>query len=475
MRSLVWFRADLRTADNPALAAAHAEADDGVLGVFLVADKQWRRHDWGEAKIDFTLRSVAALREELASIGVPLIVESVPRFVDAPSAIEAIAIRNQCDTVHFNREFELNEARRDERVIDGVHRARVSAVAHDDQTIVPCGAIRTGAGTPYTVFTPFKRAWIRHIGEFPSLLRPLARPRKRGMLPAGTGTTRPVAQGTACSALAAMWPVGEREAVRRLRRFVSERLTSYARRRDRPDLDGTSALSPYLNVGAISPRQCLAAALEANDGRLEGGRSGPAAWINELIWRDFYRHIVAAFPRVCMHRPFKPATDRLPWREDKASFDAWTQGYTGVPIVDAGMRQLAATGWMHNRVRMITAMFLSKHLLIDWRRGEQWFMRRLVDADLASNNGGWQWSASTGTDAAPYFRIFNPITQSVRFDPRGDYIRRHVSELGDVPVPEVHDPPPLLRAARGYPEPIVDLALGRRRAIEAYRAALVAS
>jgi len=469
MRSLVWFRADLRTADNPALAAAGAEADDAVIGTFLVAEEQWRRHDWGDARIDFTLRSMDALRDELDSIGVPLVVESVPRFADAPRAIEAIARRNKCDTVHLNRELELNESRRDESVIDRLRRVGVSAETHDDQTIVPCGAIRTGAGTPYTVFTPFKRAWIRHVGEFPHLLKPLARPRRRALLPVRARTPEPVVD---CSALAATWPAGEREAAGRLHRFISERLTLYARQRDRPDLEGTSALSAYLNVGAISPRQCVAAALEANDGRLEGGRSGPAAWINELIWRDFYRHIVAAFPRVCMHRPFKPATDRVPWRDDEASFEAWTQGRTGVPIVDAGMRQLAATGWMHNRVRMITAMFLSKHLLIDWRRGEQWFMRRLVDADLASNNGGWQWSASTGTDAAPYFRIFNPVAQSARFDPAGGYIRRHVSELGDVRSPEVHDPPRPLRSARGYPAPIVDLALGRRRAIEAFRAAL---
>jgi deoxyribodipyrimidine photo-lyase len=198
--------------------------------------------------------------------------------------------------------------------------------------------------------------------------------------------------------------------------------------------------------------------------------SGPGTWISELIWREFFRHLIVAFPRLCMGRNFQRQYDRLPWREDDAAFDAWCEGRTGVPIVDAAMRQLAQTGWMHNRRRMIVAMFLTKNLLLDWRLGERHFMQHLVDGDLASNNGGWQWAASTGTDAAPYFRVFNPVSQSEKFDPGGVYVRRWVPELADVEDAAVHAPPPLARSRFGYPEAIVDLKASRARAIEVFKA-----
>ena len=236
-----------------------------------------------------------------------------------------------------------------------------------------------------------------------------------------------------------------------------------------PAVDGTSTLSPYLAAGVLSPRQCLRAAVEANRGRAGSGKMGVTTWISELIWREFYRHIVIGFPRVGMNRPFRLETDRLPWRYDEGQFQAWCAGRTGVPIVDAGMRQLAETGWMHNRVRMITAMFLAKDLFIDWRWGERHFMRHLVDGDFASNNGGWQWSASTGTDAAPYFRIFNPFRQSRRFDPKGDYLRRFVPELASVSAGEIHEPHRNVSLRTDYPTPIVDHANARKQAIEAFR------
>jgi deoxyribodipyrimidine photo-lyase len=211
-------------------------------------------------------------------------------------------------------------------------------------------------------------------------------------------------------------------------------------------------------------------AAEENGGKLGSGKAGPAVWISELIWREFYRHIVMHFPRVSMGRAFKPATDRLPWSYDKGPFEAWTTGRTGYPIVDAGMRQLAATGWMHNRVRMIVAMFLSKDLFIDWRLGERHFMRTLVDGDLASNNGGWQWSASTGTDSVPYFRVYNPITQSRTHDPDGEYIRAWLPELRHVPTADLHDPATLAKHKVDYPPPIVDRSKTRDRVVRAFGA-----
>ena len=238
-----------------------------------------------------------------------------------------------------------------------------------------------------------------------------------------------------------------------------------------PSRNGTSLLSPYLAAGVLSPRQCLHAAIDANGGTLTGGRPGVQTWISELIWREFFTHVLVGFPHVCRHLPFRRETDRVAWRRDKQLFERWKTGTTGYPIVDAAQRQLLRTGWMHNRLRMVSAMFLSKDLLLDWRLGERHFMRHLIDGDLAANNGGWQWSASTGTDAAPYFRIFNPAAQSKKFDPDGTFIKRFCPELKSVAANAIHDPsrwPEDLRASLDYPALIVDHAAARCEAIKAF-------
>ncbi len=253
-----------------------------------------------------------------------------------------------------------------------------------------------------------------------------------------------------------MWPAGEDEAHDRLNNFIEHRVKGYANFRDIPSEDGTSGLSPYLAVGALTTTQCMQAAISLNEGSITGGHPGVSVWINELIWREFYRHLLDEYPRLSKAKPFKQDTDRLPWKHDTLLFQAWATGKTGYPIVDAAMRQLSETGWMHNRLRMITAMFLTKHLFIDWRWGEQFFMEHLVDGDLASNNGGWQWSASTGVDSVPYFRIFNPTRQSQRFDTSGDFIRRYVPELQSLDNQSIHQPSVQQALALDYPLPVVD-------------------
>jgi deoxyribodipyrimidine photo-lyase len=260
-----------------------------------------------------------------------------------------------------------------------------------------------------------------------------------------------------------------------LREFITKRGDDYKAKRDFPAIDGTSSLSPHLAIGTVSPRQCVIAAMEANTSgkgsKLDNGSDGLVHWISEVMWREFYIHILVGYPRVCMHRAFQLSTEQLRWNENPTHFEAWCQGKTGVPIVDAGMRQLLATGWMHNRMRMVTAMYLTKNLFIDWRKGEKWFMQHLVDGFLASNNGGWQWSASTGTDAAPYFRIMNPVSQSQKFDAQGEYIRTFVPELRDVEGEGIHEPwelPLLLRTKLDYPEPLVNLTKSRQDAIDKF-------
>lgn len=272
-------------------------------------------------------------------------------------------------------------------------------------------------------------------------------------------------------ALQAHWPAGEAEAQGRLSRFLDETIDDYQQLRDLPAKPGTSQLSAYLAAGVISPRQCLHGALASNRGEFDSGSAGVQTWINELLWREFYKHILTGYPQVSRHRAFRAQTEALPWRDAPADLEAWEQGRTGFPIIDAAMRQLLHTGWMHNRLRMVVAMFLSKNLLIDWRKGERYFMRHLIDGDLAANNGGWQWSASTGTDAVPYFRIFNPISQSQRFDPQGRFIRHWLPELRDLDDKTIHEPVKHrdLFDNNLYHCPMVNLSSSRQRALEAFK------
>ena len=470
MRSIVWFRGDLRADDNRALYQAAREADRGVVAAFVIAARQWQQHDWADIKVEFLLRNLACLSERLKRLNIPLRILRAHRFADVPQALLTLARETRCGALYFNREYEVNEARRDEVVRRQFEQAGLGVRTFDDQTIVPPHAIRTKQGTFYTVFTPFARAWSAWVEEHGA--EPLPTPRRQPQMASAADPIPETVPGFVLSrGRPDLWPAGERVAQRRLGEFIDRRIAQYKKLRDFPAVDGTSRLSPYLALGVLSPRQCLAEARQANGGRLTAGAAGPATWISELVWREFYRHVLVGFPRVSMNRPFKLETERVPWRTDEDDFRAWCEGRTGVPIIDAAMRQLAATGWMHNRLRMIVAMFLTKDLLIDWRWGERHFMQHLIDGDLASNNGGWQWSASAGTDAAPYFRIFNPYAQSRKFDPQGEFIRQWVPELSELDGRTIHDPSALPPAARGhfdYPAPLCNHAAARRRAIAAF-------
>lgn len=464
MRAMVWFRTDLRVVDNSVLYRACADSTKGVVGVFVIAPGQWLGHDYSAFKVRFILESLRDLSDRLARLNMALRVVHAEDIRGVPSAVIDLARTSRCDAIYFNREYEVDERRRDEAVRSLANAAGIRTHVGDDQVLIPPGDVRTAAGRVYTVFTPFRNAALRRLDAAPCS-KPLGTPRRQQAMvgrPSDVPATvlpwlTPSGEGT--------FKGGERDGNGRLRRFARDRLGAYADARDMPALPGTSGLSPHLAVGTVSVRTCFHLA------RAAGGR-GATAWVNELLWREFFIHVMSGFPRVCMHRAFQPRTERVPWSNRDDHFEAWRTGRTGIPIVDAGMRQLVTDGWMHNRVRMIAAMFLSKNLLIDWRRGEAWFMRHLVDGFLASNNGGWQWAASTGTDAAPYFRVFNPVAQSRKFDPSGAYIRRWVHELRDVPDELIHEPWGA-RGARGvstdYPGPIVDISASRARAIEVFR------
>jgi len=464
MTHLVWFRNDLRVADNAALTAACKQREP-VQACFIVTTGQWQEHDWSPARVRLVLDHANALSGRLAGLGIPLTFLTAPDFNasirELADFCEAQSIRH----LHFNEEYGINERRRDKSVKAAMDDSGVEVNKYRDQTVAPVGSILTQQGEPYSVFTPFSRSWRRWIDDNQPTVFPI--PKAIGKpIRAESFNISAIFPSEFPEPPPALVETGEDAAHNQLERFLDERAGDYKNRRDFPSLEGTSLTSPYLANGVLSGRQCLLAARE----RQGGNQEGLTTWTSEIAWRDFYINILYHYPRISMHRAFKPETEWLAWNTPGDNFEAWKNGQTGVPIVDAAMRQLNQTGWMHNRLRMITAMFLTKNLFIDWRLGEAYFMSKLADGFLASNNGGWQWSASTGTDAAPYFRVFNPATQSERFDPQGDFIRQYVPEVAKLDKKRIHQPWASGVIPGGYPRPIVDLKESRKEAIAKFQA-----
>jgi deoxyribodipyrimidine photo-lyase len=466
MNNLVWFRRDLRVNDNSALhhAAKSASKDGGVVGLFVVTAQQWQEHDDAAGKVAFWLENLRQLATSLEKLNIPLRVESCDDFQSVPAVIAKVCKKYDCDNLFFNREYEVNESRRDDDVVDLCQAKSIQVNRFHDRVVVPPKEITTKDGRFYSVFTPYRKVWDTKFADYSKVL---AKPKKQIDIGIQSSPVPSKVKGFDLSdSWPTLYPAGEAEASKRLKSFA-QRIENYNQARDIPSIaNGTSELSAYLAAGVVSPRQCLQIATQTDD--------GTTTWVSELTWRDFYTHVMVGFPKVSKHQPFKDKTNAIDWRTDKSDFEAWASGNTGYPIVDAGMRQLNQTGWMHNRLRMVTAMFLTKNLLIDWRLGERYFMTHLIDGDLAANNGGWQWSASTGTDAVPYFRIFNPFSQSKRFDVDGQFIKQMCPELDAVPAAALHDPKKLTvqieKLAIDYPDYIVDYKFGRERALAAFKA-----
>ncbi|HNX75768.1 MAG TPA: deoxyribodipyrimidine photo-lyase [Candidatus Rifleibacterium sp.] len=469
MKAVVWFRRDLRVNDNRALCAA-AERAEALHAVYVLSPGQWQRHNEAPAKTAFWKACLHELELRLAELGIGLHLLVADYYSDVAAAIASFARQQQCSAVFFNREYEVNEIRRDELVNAELTQAGISSFSFDDRVLLPPGSLLTGSGGFYTVFTPFKKSWLGLAAKHD--LQPLAVMAKRS---AAVKVANSATEKWQCETgwRSDLWPAGEQAALDRLRKFSGQAMGRYQLQRDLPGINGTSLLSPYLAAGVLSPRQCLNAAIAAGKVFPQTG-TGHEAWISELIWRDFYAHVLVGFPRVSRSQPFKMQTEALKWVYDPGQLEKWQTGQTGFPIVDAAMRQLNQTGWMHNRLRMVAAMFLSKYLFIDWRAGEKYFMQTLLDGDLAANNGGWQWSASTGTDAVPYFRIFNPFSQSQRFDPDGSFIRKFCPEIASLPDAALHDPKKLAAALTAqklsYPPMMIDPGFARNRVMTAFKA-----
>ena len=471
--AVVWLRSDLRTHDQPALAAA-LKSGGGVTALYVLDDAAAGRWAPGGASRWWLHHSLEALDRDLAELGVPLVLRrgaTVEHLMDVATATGA-------GLVHCSRGFEPWAAALEKQAHDKLEASGIVLKRYAGSLLHDPDVLRTQTGGPFKVYTPFWRRLeagdIRTPQRQPDAVAVQAPAvASEALADWGLRPTRPDWAG----GLRDAWQPGEDAARAALATFLSTAAEAYPDARDQPAVPGTSRLSPHLHFGEISPATCWQATMAAVEaGRLS--RSSAEKFLKEIAWREFSYHLLNHAPEL-PEKPFRPEFARFPWVDDATQLRAWQRGQTGYPIVDAGMRELWQTGWMHNRVRMIVASFLTKHLRIPWQAGEAWFWDCLVDADLASNAASWQWVAGCGADAAPYFRIFNPIIQGEKFDPDGAYVRRFVPELAKLPAKVIHKPWTAaasvlahagVRLGETYPHPIVDHKTAREAALDAYGA-----
>ncbi|MFO1500788.1 MAG: deoxyribodipyrimidine photo-lyase [Verrucomicrobiota bacterium] len=471
--AIIWFRLDLRLRDNPALRAAIGR-EGAVVPVFIWAPEEEAPWQPGAASKWWLHQSLAALDEQLRQAGSRLVIRRGPTL----EALRALISETGASALYWNRRYEPTVTARDSKLKDALRRDGVVVESFNAALLHEPWTIQNQTGRPFQVFTPF---W-RHC---------LTKPDPAELLPAPKRLSRPTPWPHSVSlddleleprlnwadGFRPVWRPGESGAADHLKEFLGDAFDGYSNQRNRPDLAGTSRLSPHLHFGEIGPRQIWhgVKSMAARRG-LATGAWRSSQFLAEIGWREFAHHLLYHFPQT-PSEPLREGFDRFPWRKHPAWRKAWQRGRTGFPIVDAGMRQLWTTGWMHNRVRMIVASFLIKDLLISWEEGARWFWDTLVDADLANNTLGWQWTAGCGADAAPFFRIFNPVSQGEKFDPAGDYVRRWCPELAKLPSewrqqPD-QAPPEILDLAgvelgRTYPRPVVSHAIAREVALEAF-------
>ncbi|TFK55985.1 hypothetical protein OE88DRAFT_1622403 [Heliocybe sulcata] len=505
-----WMRMeDLRISDNRALSRASTQAQkDGmpVVVIFIISPQDYLAHDRSPRRIDFTLRNLKDIKTRLASLHIPLYVTVHTPRRTIPEHIVALLQEWKACHLFGNIEYEFDELRRDIRVCELAKAAGIKVEFMHDRCLVDPGIVLTQGGRVYTVYSPWQRNWLATLNSNLKWIEEAPLPKRNSEDIYSNPTLKALfdvdipdyVHGFECKdreKMREMWPAGEDAARQMLDRFLHAKARSsqmgpsnplsegaemsdkksralvYKDSRDKADKDTTSRISPYLAAGVISARECVRHAMN-----LQGVKKVQATrdtslgtWLMEIAWRDFYNHVLAAYPRVSMGRPFQEKYANVIWEMNEEHLQAWKEGRTGVPIVDAGMRQLNTMGWMHNRLRMITSMYLVKDLMIDWRLGERYFIENLVDGDLASNNGGWQWCASTGVDPQPYFRIFNPYSQSEKADPTGEYIRHFVPELRDLRGPDIHKPSEKVAVKLGYPLPLIKHEEARKRALRRYK------
>ncbi|ADZ90327.1 cryptochrome/photolyase family protein [Marinomonas mediterranea] len=487
---LVWLRNDLRLTDHPALygasdmggaqsittasekadsTAASTTTTPDVHIVICMTPEQWCAHSESAAKQSLRVALIDALGKECEQKGIMLHTLHLNTFSECAPALLDLCQSLKCESIWWQSELPFDEQQRDSQVerLLSEHGVTVHHLAPD---LIVSQPLLNNQGTPFKVFTPYYRRWIEILKSNAFYSYP-------EMPSKAKGTYGDVNHSTAINISNEyfaneryrddIWPANYAHIKETLDSFCSLKEADYEAVREIPSTAGTSLLSPYLALGAVGPRELLSALKNGYQIR-EEGYWADSIWLKELAWRDFYKQLMWHFPRLSMRQAFKPETEQIIWSKNDTHFQAWCDGQTGFPIVDAAMRQLNQTGWMHNRLRMITASFLTKLLFIDWRKGEDYFMSKLIDGEFAANNGGWQWSASTGCDAVPYFRVFNPTRQSETYDTNGHFIRRFVPELSALSDKEIHSPSVSHRQQCRYPEPIIDYKSARKHAIDAF-------
>ena len=443
-RVIHWFRRDLRLHDNTALAEACRQAEQ-VIPVFILEDALRSGPDVGAARLQFLFNSAAELRDNLQALGSKLIVRTGKSEFEIPRLAKEL----KAQAVFCNVRYEPYAQKRDGRVFNALNEIGVGFESFKDAVIWHEHEILTQAEKPFTVFTPYSKAWKKRKVPPPHGKANPARIKALDGVPSENLPSDSAHFGFPCAQT--FLPAGEAAGRKQLQHFLRSKIFDYADARNRADTEGTSMLSAHLRAGTIGIRTVLAKLSAARTEGTAVEQSSCDVFQNELTWREFYLQVLHHFPHV-MHGAFRPEYNALAWSDNEKDFRAWCDGQTGYPIIDAAMRCLNTTGWMHNRLRMIVAMFLTKDLLINWQCGERYFMQQLVDGDMAANNGGWQWSAGTGTDAAPYFRIFNPTSQALKCDPKGTFVRRWIPELANVPDISIHESWKEPQLATKYPK-----------------------
>jgi deoxyribodipyrimidine photo-lyase len=486
-----WYKCDLRIQDNKALHLASEKArEKGVplIAIYIISPQDFEAHLTAPVRVDFILRNLQVLKEDLAVLDIPLHVETIDKRKSIPGRVFELLKEWDASHLYANVEYEVDELRREASLVRSLLEHGIAFEVTPDTCVVSPGELSSGTGKQYSVYSPWYRAWVSYVHSNLTLLDLFEPPGKNpdsareryskifeSSIPAAPPNKSLTDEER--KRFKSMWPAGEHEAHDRLHKFCTERVKGYADNRNFPSQSATSSLSAHYAAGTLSTRTAVKTARDHNTSKsLNAGIQGIQTWISEIAWRDFYKHVLAHWPYICMNKPFKPEYTNIRWEYNDTAFRAWTEGKTGYPIVDAAMRQLHHTGYMHNRCRMITASFLAKHLLQDWRMGERYFMEHLIDGDFASNNGGWGFSASTGVDPQPYFRIFNPLLQSEKFDHDGEYIRKWVPELKGVQGMAIHDPYDRKAGEEarrnGYPERIVVHKESRERCLARYKEGL---
>lgn len=439
-----------------------------VAAVYIATPKTWQRHNMAPIQADLIFRRLLVLKQELSAKNILLYYAEVPTYRDAAQLLADVAQQSNADSVYFNHQYEVDEIQRDRHLVNQLLDTNIECAGFDDKCVLNPGSVVNKQREYYKVFTPFKRAYCQRLYQTPISVKRVIEVGSVAELSSEKVTHfHPKVEFSYPRVTSERYFVDTKNIIQKLRDFESEKVDAYALQRDFPEMEGTSQLSPYLAIGALSVRQCLTRLLCNNPPPIAGGRE---VWLSELVWREFYQHLIYFEPKLSKGHSFTSWGDNLVWRNNPAEIEAWKLGRTGYPIVDAAMAQLNRTGWMHNRLRMIVASFLVKDLHVDWRIGEEYFMSKLIDGDYAANNGGWQWCASTGCDGQPYFRVFNPTTQGEKFDSEASFIRSWLPELEEVPDRYIHKPWCWSNAkSLSYPTPIVDHKAEREITLALYK------